>query len=114
MKKFLSLAQHFNLPVFLADVASLALLSRDDLLQQEGRLREPHCTFLCTGRPLTSFGLLANLWKYDVSGTGPLFPKEKWIPYIFVSYILHVSNIDRKTFPLKLKMSRIKTQNSMV
>ncbi|XP_056147156.1 fukutin [Lampris incognitus] len=67
VKKFLSLVQRYNLPVFLADPASLALLSQDSLLQKDSLVQEPHCTFLCTGQPITSFALLANLWKYDVS-----------------------------------------------
>lgn len=65
VKKFLALAQHFRLPLFLADTATLSLLSQDALRQRERLLREPHCSFLCTGRPITSFALYANLWKYD-------------------------------------------------
>ncbi|KAM4612899.1 ribitol-5-phosphate transferase FKTN [Polymixia lowei] len=65
VKKFLTLVQRYNLPVFLVDTTSLALLSQDALLQRDSLVQEPHCTFLCTGRPITSFALLANLWKYD-------------------------------------------------
>ncbi|XP_023126412.1 fukutin isoform X3 [Amphiprion ocellaris] len=65
VKKFLALAQHFRLPLFLADTAALSLLSQVALRQRERLLREPHCSFLCTGRPITSFALHANLWKYD-------------------------------------------------
>ncbi|KAM3873745.1 ribitol-5-phosphate transferase FKTN [Diretmus argenteus] len=65
VKKFLNLAQRFNLPLFLVDPASLVLLSQDALLQKDSMVREPHCTFLCTGQPITSFALLAHLWKYD-------------------------------------------------
>lgn len=65
VKKFLSLAQRYKLPLFLADTAALTLLSQDALRQRDRMVREPHCTFLCTGRPVTSFALYANLWKYD-------------------------------------------------
>ncbi|XP_041825986.1 fukutin [Melanotaenia boesemani] len=65
VKKFLALAQHFKLPLFLVDTAALALLSRDSLLQRDHMVHEPHCSFLCTGRPITSFAVHANLWKYD-------------------------------------------------
>lgn len=67
IKKFLALAQRFRLPLFLADTAALALLSQDALRQRDRMLHEPHCSFLCTGRPITSFALYANQWKYDVS-----------------------------------------------
>ena len=67
MKKFLALAQRFGLPLFLADTAALTLLSHDALRQRDRLVREPHCSFLCTGRPITSFALHANLWKYEVS-----------------------------------------------
>lgn len=67
LKKFLALAQHFKLPLFLADVAALTLLSHDAVRQRDRMTREPHCSFFCTGRPITSFALQANLWKYDVS-----------------------------------------------
>ncbi|XP_056287831.1 fukutin [Pseudoliparis swirei] len=65
VKKFLGLAQHFGLPLFLADTAALRLLSHDALRQRDRLVREPHCSFLCTGRPITSFALHANLWKYE-------------------------------------------------
>ncbi|KAM9841781.1 ribitol-5-phosphate transferase FKTN isoform 2-T2 [Aulostomus maculatus] len=65
VKKFLAVAQHFRLPLFLADPATLTLLSQDALLQRDRLVREPHCSFLCTGRPVTSFALYANLWKYE-------------------------------------------------
>ncbi|XP_071370996.1 ribitol-5-phosphate transferase FKTN, partial [Centroberyx affinis] len=67
VKKFLSLARRFDWPLFLADSASLGRLSQDALLRRDGQLREPHCSFLCTGRPIMSFALLANLWKYDAT-----------------------------------------------
>ncbi|XP_031696486.1 fukutin-like isoform X1 [Anarrhichthys ocellatus] len=65
VKKFLGLARHFGLPLFLADTAALTLLSHDALRQRDRLVREPHCSFLCTGRPITSFALHANLWKYE-------------------------------------------------
>uniref|UniRef100_A0A4W6CLS2 Fukutin n=1 Tax=Lates calcarifer TaxID=8187 RepID=A0A4W6CLS2_LATCA len=65
VKKFVALAQHFRLPIFLVDTSALALLSQDALQQRDRQMREPHCSFLCTGRPITSFALHANLWKYD-------------------------------------------------
>lgn len=65
LKKFLALAQRFGLPLFLADTAALALLSQDALRQRDRLVREPHCSFLCTSRPITSFALHAKLWKYD-------------------------------------------------
>ncbi|XP_078142439.1 ribitol-5-phosphate transferase FKTN [Centroberyx gerrardi] len=67
VKKFLSLVRRFDWPLFLADSASLGRLSQDALLRRDGQLREPHCSFLCTGRPIMSFALLANLWKYDAT-----------------------------------------------
>lgn len=66
MKTFLALAQRFRLPLFLADTAALSLLSQDALRQRDQQTHEPHCTFLCTNRQVTSFGLQANLWKYNV------------------------------------------------
>ncbi|KAM4719563.1 ribitol-5-phosphate transferase FKTN isoform 2-T2 [Anableps anableps] len=63
LKKFLALAQYFRLPLFLADTAALTLLSQDALRQRDRMMREPHCSFLCTGRPITSFVLSANQWK---------------------------------------------------
>lgn len=86
VKKFLALAQHFRLPLFLADPAVLTLLSQDALLQRDRLVREPHCSFLCSGRPVTAFALQANLWKYNVSlrcgrGTCPaLVPSQTWFP----------------------------------
>ncbi|KAM9307062.1 ribitol-5-phosphate transferase FKTN isoform 2-T2 [Pholidichthys leucotaenia] len=65
VKTFLALAQRFRLPLFLADTIALSLLSQDALRQQDLLVREPHCSFLCTGRPVTSFALQANRWKYD-------------------------------------------------
>lgn len=65
LKKFLALARRFRLPLFLADTAALALLSQDALRQRDRLVREPHCSFLCTGRPITSFALHANQWKLD-------------------------------------------------
>ncbi|XP_034457470.1 fukutin isoform X1 [Hippoglossus hippoglossus] len=65
VKKFLALAQRFRLPMFLADTAALTLLSQDALRQRDRQVREPHCSFLCTDRPITSFAVHANLWKYD-------------------------------------------------
>ncbi|XP_075993450.1 ribitol-5-phosphate transferase FKTN [Genypterus blacodes] len=67
VKRFLALSQRFKLPLFLADTAALTLLSQDALLQRDQMVREPHCSFLCTGRPMTSFALNANHWKYDPS-----------------------------------------------
>lgn len=67
VKKFLALSQRFWLPLFLADTAALTLLSQDALRRHDRMVREPHCSFLCTGRPVMSFALNANLWKYDVS-----------------------------------------------
>uniref|UniRef100_A0A3B4X0W5 Fukutin n=1 Tax=Seriola lalandi dorsalis TaxID=1841481 RepID=A0A3B4X0W5_SERLL len=63
--KFLALAQRFRLPMFLTDIAALTLLSQDALRQRDRQVHEPHCSFLCTNRPITSFALHANLWKYD-------------------------------------------------
>ncbi|XP_029371561.1 ribitol-5-phosphate transferase FKTN isoform X1 [Echeneis naucrates] len=65
VKKFLGLTHRFRLPVFLADISVLTLLSQDALRQHDRQEHEAHCSFLCTGRPVTSFGLHANLWKYD-------------------------------------------------
>ncbi|MED6278228.1 hypothetical protein CHARACLAT_021520, partial [Characodon lateralis] len=65
LKKFLALAQHFRLAVFLADTTVLTLLSQDALRQRDRMTREPHCSFLCTGRPITSFALQANQWKLN-------------------------------------------------
>ncbi|KAL6096400.1 fktn [Pungitius sinensis] len=65
VKKFLGLARHFGLPLFLADTVALTLLSQESLRQRDRLVHEPHCSFLCTGRPVTSFALHANLWKYE-------------------------------------------------
>lgn len=65
LKKFLALARRFRLPLFLADTAALALLSQDALRQRDRLVHEPHCSFLCTSRPITSFALHANQWKFD-------------------------------------------------
>lgn len=78
VKKFLALAQRFRLPLFLTDTAALTLLSQDALRQRDRLVLEPHCSFLCTGRPITSFALHANLWKYDVSVWCVHSPKRKW------------------------------------
>ncbi|XP_030640407.1 ribitol-5-phosphate transferase FKTN [Chanos chanos] len=67
VKKFLALVRRFNLPVFLVDTASLALLSEDAVLLKDSQLKSPHCSFLCTHREFTTFALLGNLWKYDAS-----------------------------------------------
>uniref|UniRef100_A0A3B3U783 Fukutin n=1 Tax=Poecilia latipinna TaxID=48699 RepID=A0A3B3U783_9TELE len=67
LKKFLALAQFFRLPLFLADSAALALLSQDALRQRDRAMREPHCSFLCAGRPITSFALPASQWQLSVS-----------------------------------------------
>lgn len=67
VKKFLALTHRFRLPLFLADTTALTLLSQDALRQHDRKVREPHCSFLCTGRPVMSFALNANLWKHDVS-----------------------------------------------
>ncbi|XP_034047644.1 fukutin [Thalassophryne amazonica] len=74
VKKFMALAQHFKLPLFLADTAALTLLSQDALLQHDRLVHQPHCSFLCTGRPITSFALQANQWKYE---TGFLLAAEQ-------------------------------------
>ncbi|XP_042365899.1 fukutin-like isoform X2 [Plectropomus leopardus] len=65
VKQFLMLARRFRLPLFLTDTAALTLLSHDALRQRDRLLHEPHCSFLCTGRPITSFALQASLWKYE-------------------------------------------------
>lgn len=62
---FLALVRHYRLPVFLADTAALTLLSQDALQHRERLVQDPHCSFLCTGRPIISFALLANAWKLD-------------------------------------------------
>lgn len=67
VKKFLGLAHKFSLPVFVVDKVSLSLLSQDAVLLKDSKLKDPHCTFLCTHRDFITFGLLGNLWKYDVS-----------------------------------------------
>ncbi|KAM6902795.1 ribitol-5-phosphate transferase FKTN isoform 1-T1 [Xenentodon cancila] len=65
LRKFLALAQHFRLPLFLADTAVLSLLSQDALQQRDRIVREPPCSVLCTGRSITSFALNAKLWKFN-------------------------------------------------
>lgn len=65
VKKVVALAQRFKLPLFLADTAALTLLSQDALRQRDRMVREPHCSFLCTGRPLMSFAVQASQWKYN-------------------------------------------------
>ncbi|XP_061732242.1 fukutin isoform X2 [Nerophis ophidion] len=64
VKTFLALSRHFHVPLFLADVAVLRRLTHDALQRGE---REARCNFLCTGRPVTSFAVLANAWKYDAA-----------------------------------------------
>ncbi|XP_061887905.1 fukutin [Entelurus aequoreus] len=64
VKTFLALSRHFHVPLFLADVAVLSHLTQDALRRGE---REERCSFLCTGRPVTSFAVLANSWKYDAA-----------------------------------------------
>lgn len=66
VKSFLALARRFRMPLFLIDTAVLSLLSQDALRQSDHLAREPHCSFLCTGRPIMAFALQANQWKYDV------------------------------------------------
>lgn len=66
IKKFLGVARRLRLPVFLADAAALEQLSDNALRRRDGEPGEPHCSFLCTGRPITSFGLLANRWTVNV------------------------------------------------
>ncbi|KAK1884303.1 Adenomatous polyposis coli protein [Dissostichus eleginoides] len=65
VKTFLALARRYELTLFLADTAALTLLSHDALRQRDRLVREPHCSFLCTNRPITAFALHANLWKYE-------------------------------------------------
>lgn len=65
VKRFVWLAQRFGLPLFLADPPALTLLSQDALLQRDRQVHQPHCSFLCSGRPITAFALHANQWKYD-------------------------------------------------
>lgn len=88
VKKFLALTQRFRLPVFLADTAALALLSQDALRQRDRQVREPHCSFLCTGRPVTSFALQANLWKYDVSS-------GKWLNFLLFLCVKSWNSVKR-------------------
>nr|XP_057912802.1 fukutin [Doryrhamphus excisus] len=66
-KTFLALSRRFHLPLFLADTAVLRLLTQDALRQGERLASVEHCSFLCTGRPITSFAVLANSWKYDAA-----------------------------------------------
>ncbi|XP_019745634.1 ribitol-5-phosphate transferase FKTN isoform X1 [Hippocampus comes] len=67
MKTFLRLSRRFQLPLFLADPTLLGLLTQDALLERERSLREAHCSFLCSGRAVASFGLLANAWTYNAA-----------------------------------------------
>eukprot|EP00064_Thunnus_orientalis_P024081 superscaffoldBa00009854_g24354 len=97
VKKFVALAQHFRLPLFLADTAALQLLSQDALLQRDRLVREPHCSFLCSGRPITSFALHANLWKYDV-----VFLYERSGNYLWHGALRLKANMDRSFAPFKL------------
>ncbi|XP_029024306.1 fukutin isoform X2 [Betta splendens] len=60
VRLFLVLAHRFHLPVFLVDTTALRLLAHDASWQ-----RELHCSFLCTDRPVMSFALFANMWKFD-------------------------------------------------
>ncbi|XP_061782818.1 ribitol-5-phosphate transferase FKTN [Nerophis lumbriciformis] len=64
VKTFLALSRHSHVPLFLADGAALRQLTQDALQRGE---REERCSFLCTGRPVTSFAVLANSWKYDAA-----------------------------------------------
>lgn len=86
VKTFLVLAQRFRLPVFLADTAALKLLSRDAVWQRDRLVLEPHCSFLCTGRPVVSFALFANAWKSDVSVTSTV--ENYRTDHIIISHLL--------------------------
>lgn len=90
VKKFLALSQRFRLPLFLADTTALTLLSHDALRQHDRMVREPHCSFLCTGRPVMSFALNANLWKYDVSAVLSILFLNIWRYIKFLFQILPV------------------------
>ncbi|CAN9504650.1 unnamed protein product [Ophioblennius macclurei] len=67
VKKFLVLAQHHGVPLFLVDTAALSLLTQDALAKREGLPMHDGspCNFLCTGQPVMAFALHANRWKYD-------------------------------------------------
>ncbi|XP_054613745.1 fukutin isoform X2 [Dunckerocampus dactyliophorus] len=67
VKTFLALSRRFRLPLFLADTAVLGLLSQDAKQQGERSAPEERCSFLCAGRPITSFAVLASSWKYDAA-----------------------------------------------
>ncbi|XP_061656263.1 fukutin [Phyllopteryx taeniolatus] len=61
VKTFLRLSRRFRLPLFLADPAVLGPLER------ERPPTEARCGFLCGGRAVTSFGLLAGARTYDAA-----------------------------------------------
>ncbi|KAF3701583.1 Fukutin [Channa argus] len=65
VRMFLALVRRYRLPVFLADTAALTLLSQDALQHRDWLVQDLHCKFLCTNRPIISFALLANAWKFD-------------------------------------------------
>ncbi|KAM9734449.1 LOW QUALITY PROTEIN: ribitol-5-phosphate transferase FKTN [Menidia menidia] len=77
LRSFLALARRFRLPLFLGDTASLELLSQNAAGRRGPPPRgpppppgapppaEPPCSVLCTGRPITSFLLLASQWTYQ-------------------------------------------------
>ncbi|XP_077398975.1 ribitol-5-phosphate transferase FKTN isoform X2 [Vanacampus margaritifer] len=67
VKTFLRLSRRFGLPLFLAEPAALELLTRDALLERSRWRRQADCSFLCGGRAVASFGLLANAWTYDAA-----------------------------------------------
>ncbi|KAJ8338921.1 hypothetical protein SKAU_G00357070 [Synaphobranchus kaupii] len=65
VKTFLGLVTKYNLPVFLIDTTTLS-----HLLQESPQPRDPQdslCRSFCTHRDVTTFALLAKLWKYDAS-----------------------------------------------
>ncbi|XP_023816604.1 fukutin isoform X2 [Oryzias latipes] len=63
LKKFLALAHHFHLPLFLADTLALSLLSQHALRQRDRVVQEPQCSVLCTDRPVLAFGVHASSWE---------------------------------------------------
>lgn len=67
LKKFLALAHHFHLPLFLADTLALSLLSQHALRQRDRVVQEPQCSVLCTDRPVLAFGVHASSWESTVS-----------------------------------------------
>ncbi|XP_077354633.1 ribitol-5-phosphate transferase FKTN [Festucalex cinctus] len=72
VKSFVRLSRVFGLPLFLADPTALELLTRAGATERERerrrrRRRRDDCVFLCGGRALASFGLLANAWTYDAA-----------------------------------------------